>query len=177
MKKMGRDMNRMGRNQRGAGLIEVLVAVLVMAIGLLGIAALQAVTLRNTGGAAERSQAVFQSYSMLDILRADKDNAASYNTSGFECSSNSEAPASGDGTTSSGSDALVEAWLDTLQATVAPSACGMIQCVVASGNTDCTITTRWDASRSSGGRIARTGEAAPSDGEEDLQTMATAARL
>ena len=51
---------RSGARQRGVGLIEVLIAVLVMAIGMLGIAALQSITLKNSGGAAERTQAVIE---------------------------------------------------------------------------------------------------------------------
>ena len=52
--------------QVGVTLIEVLVAVLVMAIGLLGIAALQATALRNSQSSLERSQAVVHTYAILD---------------------------------------------------------------------------------------------------------------
>ena len=48
------------RSQAGAGLIEVLVAVLVMGVGLLGIAAMQATALRNHQSALERTQATIQ---------------------------------------------------------------------------------------------------------------------
>src|SRR3970040_1926224 len=49
---------RKGARQRGAGLIEVMVAVVVLAVGLLGIAGLQLASLQNNHSAALRSQAV-----------------------------------------------------------------------------------------------------------------------
>src|SRR4051794_861854 len=55
----------------GVTLIEVLIAVLVMAIGLLGIGALQATAIRNNQAASERTQAVIQSYAILDAMRAN----------------------------------------------------------------------------------------------------------
>ena len=58
-------------SMRGVGLVEVLVAVLVLAIGLLGIAALQATTLRNSQSSIERTQAVVQTYTILDAMRAN----------------------------------------------------------------------------------------------------------
>ena len=66
------------RRQSGISLIEVMVSVLILSIGLLGIAAMQATALRNGQSSLERSQAVVQSYSILDTIRADRDNVASY---------------------------------------------------------------------------------------------------
>lgn len=57
--------------QSGVGLIEVLVAVLVLSIAVLGIAALQAVSLSTNNSAMARSMATVASYSILDAMRAD----------------------------------------------------------------------------------------------------------
>ena len=67
--------------QCGAGLIEVLVAVLILAIGLLGIAAMQATALRNNQSSLERTQATIQTYSILDAMRANAEaaRAGAYN--------------------------------------------------------------------------------------------------
>lgn len=69
------------RSQSGVSLIEVLVAVLVLSIGFLGIAALQAVSLSTNNSAMARSMATISSYSILDAMRADIVNAkgGSYN--------------------------------------------------------------------------------------------------
>lgn len=72
----------MYRRQRGVGLIEVLVAVLILSIGFLGIAALQARSLSMNNSAMARSVATMASYSILDAMRADLTNAENGNYDG-----------------------------------------------------------------------------------------------
>lgn len=55
----------------GFSLLEVLVAVLVLSIGLLGVAALQALSLRYNHEAYLRGQAVLLAYDMADRMRAN----------------------------------------------------------------------------------------------------------
>jgi type IV pilus assembly protein PilV len=57
--------------QRGFSMIELLVAVLVMGIGVLGITGLQMVSLQNNRGALLRGEAVQLAYDMLDRVRAN----------------------------------------------------------------------------------------------------------
>lgn len=59
----------------GFTLVEILVAVLVMAIGLLGIAALQTTALQFTRGAYYRSQATSLAYDIADRMRANREAA------------------------------------------------------------------------------------------------------
>lgn len=61
--------------QRGVGLIEVLVAVLILSIGLLGIAMVQTRSLASNNGAMTRAMAVVASYTIFDAMRADSTNA------------------------------------------------------------------------------------------------------
>src|SRR5690349_11510858 len=68
-------MQRASSIQRGVGLIEVLVAVVVLAIGLLGVAGLQLRTLRDNESAYERGMAVVETHSIVDAMRADRTNA------------------------------------------------------------------------------------------------------
>jgi len=56
---------------RGFTLIEVLVAVLVMSVGLLGVASLQVSGIRTNRSAYLRSQAVLLAYDMMDRMRAN----------------------------------------------------------------------------------------------------------
>lgn len=56
----------------GFTLIEVLIAVLVMSIGLLGIAALQTTTVQFNRGAYLRSQATSLAYDIADRMRANR---------------------------------------------------------------------------------------------------------
>ena len=59
------------RRQRGFSLIEVLIAILVLAIGLLGMANMQASGMRCTHGAYLRTQATVLGDDILDSMRAN----------------------------------------------------------------------------------------------------------
>jgi len=59
-------------NQSGVSLIEVLVTVLILAIGLLGLASLQANALQMNQGANMRSQATGLAYDIADRMRANR---------------------------------------------------------------------------------------------------------
>ncbi|MGB5511340.1 MAG: type IV pilus modification protein PilV [Woeseiaceae bacterium] len=59
------------RQQSGFTLIEVMVSVLVLSIGLVGVAALQGVSLKNTQSAFMRSQATALAYDLADRMRAN----------------------------------------------------------------------------------------------------------
>lgn len=58
--------------ERGTTLIETLVALLVLSIGLLGIAGMQMTSLQNNRGAHLRSQAQVLSYDIADRMRANR---------------------------------------------------------------------------------------------------------
>jgi type IV pilus assembly protein PilV len=119
----------------GVGLIEVLIAIAILAFGLLGIAALQATTLRNTQSAMERSQAVVQTYAILDRMRANVGVAA---TGGYDIDMCAK-PVAG---TLAGNDQA--AWIDSLQDDLGASACGQIS---GCGTAKCVITVQWDDNR------------------------------
>lgn len=58
--------------QRGSTLIEVLISVLIMSIGMLGIAGLQAFSMSSSHQASQRSQAVVLARDMADRMRANR---------------------------------------------------------------------------------------------------------
>jgi len=60
--------------QRGSTLIETMVAVLVVAIGIVGMAALQAKTLRNAFSSQQRQQAVLLMHSLFESMQSTVDN-------------------------------------------------------------------------------------------------------
>lgn len=57
---------------RGFTLLEVLVAIVVMSIGLLGLAGLMASSLKNSHSAYQRTQATWLAYDALDRMRANR---------------------------------------------------------------------------------------------------------
>lgn len=62
-------LKRLKQNKQGFILIETLVAVIVLAIGLLGMAAMQVVGLKNNNSAYTRTQATYLAYDMIDRIR------------------------------------------------------------------------------------------------------------
>jgi len=59
------------RRIRGFSMIELLVAVLVMGVGVLGVTALQMVSLQNNRSALLRAEAVQLAYDMMDRIRGN----------------------------------------------------------------------------------------------------------
>lgn len=69
----------MNRNT-GFTLIEVLVAVVVLAVGLLGLAGMQVNSLGNNQSAYNRSQATQLAYDLSDRMRSNRAGIATYST-------------------------------------------------------------------------------------------------
>lgn len=63
------------RDQRGFSLVEILVSILVLAIGLLGLAGLQSKMLAAEMEAYQRSHAMILLEDMMNRIRADEDGA------------------------------------------------------------------------------------------------------
>lgn len=124
------------RHAQGMSLIEVMVSVLILGVGLLGIAAMQSLALRAGQSSLESSQAVMQSTSIIEAMRGNRANAASYNTAGLVCTVPSGGGLAG---------ADMAAWITSLKATIGNNAatCGQI-----TGCPDaCVVTVQWDDSR------------------------------
>jgi type IV pilus assembly protein PilV len=63
------------RSQRGFTLIEVLVSALILSLGLVGVAGLQALSLKNNQSAYLRSQASALAYDLADRMRTNVNGA------------------------------------------------------------------------------------------------------
>lgn len=143
-------------SQRGASLLEVLIAVLILSIGMLGMAALQAVTLKNSNSSAGRSQAAMQTYSAFDTLRLDREGAMSgaYNVPNWTCVAATNDPADPTDTTDY---SVFNSWLGGLEAAMGEGTCGRINCSAAS----CIVGVRWLDNRATGGNAANDDPAEP----------------
>jgi type IV pilus assembly protein PilV len=76
---MSRRAHRGGRRSvRGFSLLEILIALLVLAFGLLGLGLLQTMNLRFTKSADQRTQAVNLASDMLDMMRANRSQLSAY---------------------------------------------------------------------------------------------------
>lgn len=66
------------RHQRGLSLLEVLVAIVILSLGLLGMAGLQAASLRTSLGSFYRAQAAQYADDMAERMRANLGEARNY---------------------------------------------------------------------------------------------------
>lgn len=132
------------QRQAGVSMIEVMVAVFVLALGILGMTAMQLASLRANQSAYERSAAVLSAYSMVDRLRADLTaaRAGSYN---LALADTCAAPSG-----SSFQASQLAAWIGELQTSMGGQACGGIACTTGTTIT-CVVSVRWDDSRARGG--------------------------
>ena len=128
---------------RAAPRNKCMVSVLVLAIGLLGAAALHTSALRNNQSNYEHAQMTLLTQGMFDAMRS---NIAGVTGGGYEMASwTCAAPAGG---TLAGDD--IAAWIGDLQAQINPGACGRITCTAR----DCTVGIQWDDARATGGASA-----------------------
>ena len=120
--------------QRGFSMVEVLVTVIVLAIGLLGLAGLQAYGLQNNHGAYVRSQASLLSYEIVDSMRANRSAALQGN---YDIGYGETLGGGGQATLD------VNQWVQDLARTL-PGGEGQI---VVNANGTAIVRVRWDESR------------------------------
>lgn len=82
MKSAGKSASRRNfgrvRQQSGMTLIEVMISVLILVIGMLGLAAMQLQSVKFNESAKWRSQATFLAYDIVERIRANKDEVSQY---------------------------------------------------------------------------------------------------
>lgn len=134
---------RSRRTMQGISLLEVLVSVVVLSVGLLGVAAMQSVALRGGQSSLESSQATIQTTAIIEAMRANPAAAAAYNVA-MTCA----VPAGG---TQAQND--VRDWISSLKSTIGTGpATDMTTCgAIANCPANCTITVQWDDARAGGG--------------------------
>jgi type IV pilus assembly protein PilV len=143
-------MMNLARKQQGASMLEVLIAVLILAIGLLGVASLQLWGLRYNQSAYLRSQATIIAYDMADRMRANPNGVAA----GYYNNISSSSLPSDPGCISTGctpqqlADYDILAWGNYFVANP-PMLPGATGAVTKSGNTY-TVTVTWTDNEKSG---------------------------
>ena len=137
--------------QMGVTLIEILVAVVVLAIGLLGLGGMQMNAMKNNLSSMQRSQAVFLSYFIFDAMRANRTAAFSgeyvlADDDGCEVPLSASTLAEND----------IKFWIESLRSNLgdADTTCGEIEC----DNGLCTVRIRWNDARGTDGSNEQTFE-------------------
>lgn len=127
---------------RGFTLLEVLVAIVVLSIGLLGLAGLMASSLKNSHSAYHRTQATWLAYDALDRMRANRQVAMA---GGYNLAL---------GATPGGSDLAADdlsEW-DTALADTLPEGDGSITVQAVGQSRFVKIIVQWNDARGTGGK-------------------------
>lgn len=141
------------RQVGGFSLLEVLIALVILSVGLLGIAAMMSTTLKANDSAYMRTQATELAYNMLDRMRANRSAAlgGSYNIALAATVANPP-NCTGSGTVHPGCtpDQLAQfdlaQWKQDLAATL-PGGDGSVGTSISGGATVATITVQWTDTR------------------------------
>lgn len=142
--------NKMSNNfsvirQKGVSLIEVMVAVLVLGIGILGVAGLQNSSLRNTLSAQERTLMTVMASQLNEQITANEQALARRSNSVPRASFVGDCEAPG---------VAIAAWINEVQRVLSESTCPVI--VQNNAARIFTISMVWDDSRGTQGSDAMT---------------------
>lgn len=123
---------------RGFTMVETLVALFVLAIGVLGVTALHATSLRGGSSSHYRSQAALVAYDLMDRLRANRNAALNGD---YNLAAGDDAP-TGDGAAPLADDDLAD-WFDS-HLSLLPGGRAVVACAA---DGICTVSVIWNDSR------------------------------
>jgi len=133
----------LGRHQQaGFTLLEVLVAIVILSVGLLGLAGLQATGLQANHSAYLRSQASILSYDIIDAMRANREAARAGQ---YAITLNAANPA---GATIPNQD--VALWRTNIANVLPDGKSAIATAADGNGGVILTITLQWDDARAGG---------------------------
>lgn len=144
--------------QRGVSLVEVMVATVVLSLGLLGLAGLQASGLRVGQSSVHRSQAAQLAYDVIERMRANSARAGDYVIELADAPPEGESIAARD----------LRDWRVGLR--LLPSGTGSI----AIDGAEVTVTVQWDDSRGAGTLRGTAGDEAAREALRASQFVVTA---
>ncbi len=148
-----------GRRDSGFTLIEVLVALLVLSIGLLGVGKLMLFSSRSTDSAYLRSQATSLAYTILDAMRANRETAVEGGYDIALTDTVSSAPSCASGASCSGAELAqhdLADWKTRMAALLGPSAeasvatASVTDGATATTVTKATVTVQWNDATAQG---------------------------
>jgi type IV pilus assembly protein PilV len=116
------------RNARGFSLLEVMVAVIVICVGLLGIAKMQSLALSNTTTSRQRALAALQAAGMASAMRSNRDYWANVPGNNYTVTITSGTPATVSVPNDAALQADITADLTNLTACIATTAGTVAKC-------------------------------------------------
>jgi len=160
---------------KGFTLLEVMIAMVIFSIGLLGLASLQAISMQNEHASYSRSQAILLAYEMADRITVTPTGSVSYviaaNTTTVPGYSGSAMCTANNCTTTDIVSFDMGLWKTSI-ASLLPGGKGAIARDVTAGVITHTITVHWDEDRT-----GATGLNCPVTGAGDLRCFQLVVRL
>ncbi|WP_417472652.1 type IV pilus modification protein PilV [Luteimonas mephitis] len=144
-------MKRLNQHRKAAGgfsMIEVLITLVVLAFGLLGLGLLQTMNLRYTKSANERTQAVNLAGEILDMMRSNRSELATYELPETSLSSVTLPNGGCGASTSLGAKANLDRWKCEVREALGESAKVKITPNVATSSVS--VDVQWDESNMPG---------------------------
>ena len=132
--------SRIHQTQSGFSLIEILITLVILAFGLIGLAGLQAVGLKNSQSSLIRSQATLAGYDILDRMRSNCSAALNGN---YDLALSATSPS---GSSIEATD--LSEWRTAISNSLISGQGGVS---VDAANFIATVTIQWDDSRSTSG--------------------------
>lgn len=139
--------------QNGMGMIEVLVAMVIMAVGLLGLAAMQVTASRTTTQSAQRTQAILLAEDMIERVRASGNPADTYDGVSVGSEDSCSMDYTPDATEVATND--INGWSNSVRCLLAD---GSGQVAVDAGAGTVEVTLSWESRKDSDDANAITGE-------------------
>ena len=125
--------------QRGFSLIEVLIALVVLAVGLLGLALLQTMNLRYTKSADQRTKAVNLAGGILDSIRSNRSELNFYTVTNADFDGATASGGCGSGNAMN-AQANVTRWVCEVKEALGPNATGSVTI----DGSQVTVVVSWD---------------------------------
>jgi type IV pilus assembly protein PilV len=137
------------KGHQGMTLLEVLIAVIILSVGLLGVAGLQTTNLRNSQSAHQKTMAVLLASGMAERIRANRVLAL---TGSFALSKTCSS------LSSTGSIQQLEQknWIDEIRSSLGSVATTCGEVTYNAGTRTYIVTVYWDDSKALGGRVDST---------------------
>lgn len=137
------------RDAAGFSMIEVLIALVVLAFGLLGLGLLQTMNLRYTKSADQRTQAVNLADELFDMMRSNRSELAAY-VMDLDDMTGVTVPTGGCATQAAlGAASNVARWQCEVREALGPQASVQVELLDAATN-DVRVTVQWDESNMPG---------------------------
>lgn len=155
------------KHNKGFSLLEVMIAMVIFAVGVLGLAGMQVIALENSHESSSRNQAIFLAYSMSDRMMANRQAQDAYIIANNNSAQSNTNCANIDCTTAQIVAFDHSQWKQNLSQQLL-SGSGAITGIFPSYN----VTVRWDEDRS-----GATGTNCPPLGPNDLRCYQLVVRL